>query len=111
MRDVPDRMAGRKHCLSTHRCRCRTSQGSRHWSQFAHDRYQLGLGSIVLMSEAQLQQANAAIQYVNVQYQYRLALSTLDFEIGAQPRLAKMYSASIVDSGAPRKCFILDGPL
>ncbi len=51
----------------------------------AHDRYQLGLGSIVELSEAQLQQANAAIQYVNVQYQYRLALSTLDFEIGAQP--------------------------
>jgi outer membrane protein len=45
----------------------------------------LGLGSIVELSEAQLQQTNAAIQYVNVQYQYRLALSTLDFEIGAQP--------------------------
>ncbi len=51
----------------------------------AHDRYQLGLGSIVELSEAQLQQANAAIEYVNAEYQYRLALSTLDFEIGSQP--------------------------
>ena len=51
----------------------------------ANSRYQLGLGSIVELSEAQLQQANAAIEYVNAQYQYRLALSTLNFEIGAQP--------------------------
>lgn len=51
----------------------------------AKSRYQLGLGSIVELSQAQLQQTDAAISYVNAQYQYRLALSTLDFEIGMQP--------------------------
>jgi outer membrane protein len=51
----------------------------------ANSRYQLGLGSIVELSQAQLQQADAAIGYVNAQYQYRLMLSTLNFEIGMQP--------------------------
>lgn len=51
----------------------------------AQGRYQLGLSSIVELSQAQLQQADAAIAYVNAQYQYRLSLSTLDFEIGTQP--------------------------
>jgi len=51
----------------------------------AQSRYQLGLGSIVELSQAQLQQTDAAIGYVNAQYQYRLALSTLNFEIGMQP--------------------------
>ena len=51
----------------------------------AQGRYQLGLGSIVELSQAQLQQTDAAIGYVNAQYQYRLALSTLNFEIGVQP--------------------------
>ena len=51
----------------------------------AQSRYQLGLGSIVELSQAQLQQTDAAIGYVNAQYQYRLALSTLNFETGTQP--------------------------
>ena len=51
----------------------------------AQSRYKLGLGSIVELSQAQLQQADAAIGYVNAQYQYRLALSTLNFETGIQP--------------------------
>jgi outer membrane protein len=51
----------------------------------AQSRYQLGLGSIVELSQAQLQQTDAAIGNVNAQYQYRLALSTLNFEIGVQP--------------------------
>ena len=51
----------------------------------AKSRYQLGLGSIVELSQAQLQQADAAIGYVNAQYQYRLALSNLNFTIGATP--------------------------
>jgi len=51
----------------------------------AQSRYQLGLGSIVELSQAQLQQTDAAIGYVNAQYQYRLTLSTLNFEIGMQP--------------------------
>lgn len=53
--------------------------------QLAQGRYQLGLSSIVELSQAQLQQASAAIGYVNAQYQYKLALSTLNFEMGVQP--------------------------
>ena len=51
----------------------------------AQGRYNLGLGSIVELSQAQLQQTDAAIGYVNAQYQYRLSFSTLNFEIGVQP--------------------------
>jgi len=51
----------------------------------AQGRYNLGLGSIVELSQAQLQQTGAAIGYVNAQYQYRLSLSTLNFETGTQP--------------------------
>lgn len=51
----------------------------------AQGRYQLGLSSIVELSQAQLQQTDAAIGYVNAQYQYRLSLATLNFEIGMQP--------------------------
>lgn len=51
----------------------------------AQSRYQLGLASIVELSQAQLQQTDAAIGYVNSKYQYRLSLSTLNFEIGVQP--------------------------
>lgn len=51
----------------------------------AQSRYHLGLGSIVELSQAQLQQTAAAISYVNAQYQYRFALSTLNFETGMQP--------------------------
>jgi len=51
----------------------------------AQSRYQLGLGSIVELSQAQLQQTDAAIGFVNAQYQYRLTLSTLNFETGMQP--------------------------
>ncbi len=51
----------------------------------AQERYKLGLGSIVELSQAQLQQTDAVIGYVNAQYQYRLSLSTLNFEIGVKP--------------------------
>jgi len=51
----------------------------------AQSRYQLGLSSIVELSQGQLQQAEAAIGYVAAQYQYKLALATLNFEIGARP--------------------------
>jgi outer membrane protein len=51
----------------------------------AQERYKLGLSSIVELSQAQLQQTDAAIGYVGAQYQYRLSLSTLNFEIGAKP--------------------------
>jgi outer membrane protein len=51
----------------------------------AQDRYRLGLGSIVELSQAQLQQTDAAIGYVDSRYQYQLSLSTLNYETGTQP--------------------------
>lgn len=51
----------------------------------AQGRYKLGLGSIVELNQAQLQQTDAAIGYVNAQYQYWQSLSTLNFETGMQP--------------------------
>jgi outer membrane protein len=51
----------------------------------AQTRYQLGLSSIVELSQAQYQQIDAAIGYTNSQYQYRLALATLSYQTGATP--------------------------
>ena len=51
----------------------------------AQTRYQLGLSSIVELSQAQFQQTDAAIGNSDAQYQYRLALSTLNYQIGATP--------------------------
>jgi outer membrane protein len=51
----------------------------------AQTRYQLGLSSIVELSQAQLQQTTAAIDNTNAQYQYRLAVATLNYEVGATP--------------------------
>jgi outer membrane protein len=53
--------------------------------QLAQTRYQLGLSSIVELSQAQLQQTSAAIDNTNAQYQYRLALATLDYQVGTTP--------------------------
>jgi outer membrane protein len=53
--------------------------------QLAQTRYQLGLSSIVELSQAQFQQTDAAIGNTDAQYQYRLALSTLNYQIGATP--------------------------
>jgi len=53
--------------------------------QLAQTRYQLGLSSIVELSQAQLQQTSAAIDNTNAQYQYRLDLATLNYQIGATP--------------------------
>jgi outer membrane protein len=51
----------------------------------AQTRYQLGLSSIVELTQAQLQQTSAAIDKVNAQYEYELALATLDYQIGTPP--------------------------
>ena len=51
----------------------------------AQTRYRLGLSSIVELSQAQLQQTDAAIGNTNAQYQYRLALATLNYQIGVTP--------------------------
>jgi outer membrane protein len=53
--------------------------------QLAQTRYQMGLSSIVELSQAQYQQTDAEIGNTNAQYQYRLALSTLNYEIGTTP--------------------------
>jgi outer membrane protein len=53
--------------------------------QLAQTRYQLGLSSIVELSQAQLQQTSAAIDNTNAQYDYRLALATLDYQVGTTP--------------------------
>lgn len=51
----------------------------------AQTRYQLGLSSIVELSQAQFQQTDASIGHANAQYQYRLALATLNYQIGQVP--------------------------
>jgi len=51
----------------------------------AQTRYQLGLSSIVELSQAQFQQTDAAIGNTNAQYQYKLALATLNYQIGSTP--------------------------
>jgi len=51
----------------------------------AKTRYQMGLSSIVELSQAEYQQTDAAIGYTNAQYQYRLSLATLNYQVGANP--------------------------
>ena len=46
-------------------------------------RYKLGLSSIVELSQAQLQQTEAQIQFAAAKYQYRVAQSVLRFEIAS----------------------------
>lgn len=53
--------------------------------RLAQTRYQLGLSSIVELSQAQYQQTDAAIGNTNAQYQYRLALATLNYQMGTMP--------------------------
>jgi outer membrane protein len=51
----------------------------------AQARYRLGLSSIVELSQAQYQQVDAAIGNTDAQYQYRLSIATLNYEIGSTP--------------------------
>jgi outer membrane protein len=51
----------------------------------AQTRYKLGLSSIVELSQAQLQQTSAQIQDTSARYEYRLSLSTLNYEMGVSP--------------------------
>lgn len=53
--------------------------------KLAQTRYQMGLSSIVELSQAEYQQTDAAIGNANAQYQYRLALATLNYQIGSAP--------------------------
>jgi outer membrane protein len=47
----------------------------------AQTRYKLGLGSIVELSQAQLQQTQAQISSAEANYGYRLARATLQYQI------------------------------
>jgi outer membrane protein len=51
----------------------------------AKTRYDLGLSSIVELSQAELQQTEAAIGNANARSQYNFAISTIHFQIGVQP--------------------------
>jgi len=51
----------------------------------AKTRYDLGLSSIVELSQAELQQTGAAIGNANAHAQYSFAISTLNFQTGVQP--------------------------
>jgi len=53
--------------------------------RLAQTRYQLGLSSIVELSQAQFQQTDAAIGNADAQYQYRLSLAALNYQTGANP--------------------------
>jgi outer membrane protein len=48
----------------------------------AQTRYKLGLGSIVELSQAQLQQTQAQIGSAQATYEYRLSLRALQFQVG-----------------------------
>jgi outer membrane protein len=51
----------------------------------AKTRYDLGLSSIVELSQAELQQTEAAIGNANARSQYNFAISTIKFQTGVQP--------------------------
>lgn len=51
----------------------------------AKTRYDLGLSSIVELSQAELQQTEAAIGNANARSQYRFAISAINYQIGMQP--------------------------
>jgi len=53
--------------------------------KLAQTRYQMGLSSIVELSQAEYQQTDAAIGNANAEYQYRMALATLDYQVGSEP--------------------------
>lgn len=51
----------------------------------AQTRYQLGLSSIVELSQAQLQQTQAQIAAANARFEYEADLATMRFQSGSQP--------------------------
>lgn len=51
----------------------------------AQTRYRMGLSTIVELSEAEYQQTDAAIGNTDAQYQFRLSMATLNYQIGTAP--------------------------
>ncbi len=48
----------------------------------AKERYKLGLSSIVELSDSELEQTSAQIQYTNARYEYRLGMAVLRYQLG-----------------------------
>jgi outer membrane protein len=48
----------------------------------AQSRYDLGLSSIVELSQAQLSMTSAAIQQANAKYDYQTERAILDYQVG-----------------------------
>jgi outer membrane protein len=60
-------------------------QASNMGLQLAQARYKLGLSSIVELSQSQLEQTQASIENVNAQFEYRLSLAALNYQLGNLP--------------------------
>jgi outer membrane protein len=90
VRDLRDRVARqvREAWLNTNSAFERESVAAKLLQQatlslnLAQARYNLGLGSIVELSQAQLQQTEAEIGTVTAKYQYELSLSALTYQLG-----------------------------
>jgi outer membrane protein len=91
LRDLKDRIANdvRTSWLNANAAYSRISVTQQFVDQtnlaadLSQTRYNLGLGSIVELSQAQLQQTEAQIQFAAAKYQYRIAEAVLRFQIAA----------------------------
>ena len=91
LRDLKDRIANdvRTSWLNTQTAYQRISVTQQFADQttmavdLSQTRYQLGLASIVELSQAQLQQTEAQIQFAAAKYQYRISQAVLRFQIAA----------------------------
>jgi outer membrane protein len=91
LRDLKDRIANevRTSWLNTQTAYSRIAVTQQFVDQtslavdLSQTRYQLGLGSIVELSQAQLQQTEAQIQFAAAKYQYQIAQAVLRFQIAA----------------------------
>jgi len=91
LRDLKDRIANdvRTSWLNANAAYSRISVTQQFVDQtnlaadLSQTRYNLGLGSIVELSQAQLQQTEAQIQFAAAKYQYRIAQAVLRFQIAA----------------------------
>ena len=91
LRDLKDRIANdvRTSCLTASTAYRRISVTRQFVDQtnlavdLSQTRYNLGLSSIVELSQAQLQQTEAQIQYAAARYQYEIAKAVLRFQIAA----------------------------
>jgi outer membrane protein len=91
LRDLKDRIANdvRTSWLNTQMAYSRIAVTQQFVDQttlavdLSQTRYQLGLASIVELSQAQLQQTEAQIQFAAAKYQYRISQAVLRFQIAA----------------------------